>query len=428
MTKKIFLITTFGLILTSCANEPTTRGNGSSYSATRAVEVVEGETQTYPRIALIIGNNNYQKNRKLTNAVPDARAMRDFFTHKGFRVVYAENADKNTMKSKINEFMSGLDKKSVSVIYYSGHATQDRSKDTGRITNYILPINDTTLDTVTDYDRDAISMNYILSKADDINHGLNIAMLDACRTSIGRGGGSIQNISAEGVYLVYSTASGTTASDSGQFRKSFLKYAQNSVELHNIFLGVKRDLIKTGQKPIINDETNGEVFYFSKPQPKPIEKPRVIERIVYRDRPTSRVNSEKLKVKSGWNPKIYRGLRSYSKNSTNTVKDNYTGLVWQKEDDGVKRNWENAKEYCSNLSLDSYSNWRLPTMEELYYLGDMTKVKPAIDTNYFDIENSYYWSATTYKNDSSGAWGVFFGLGSGNWGRKSDKGLALCVR
>ena len=102
--------------------------------------------------------------------------------------------------------------------------------------------------------------------------------------------------------------------------------------------------------------------------------------------------------------------------------------MWQKEDDGVKRNWENAKEYCSNLSLDNYSNWRLPTIEELYYLGDMTKVKPAIDTNYFDIENSYYWSATTYKNDSSRAWLVDFKSGDDSWHLKSYKVLALCVR
>jgi len=419
MTKKIFLITTFGLILTSCANEPTTRGNGSSYSATRAVEVVEGETQTYPRIALIIGNNNYQKNRKLTNAVPDARAMRDFFTHKGFRVVYAENADKNTMKSKINEFMSGLDKKSVSVIYYSGHATQDRSKETGRITNYILPINDTTLDTVTDYDRDAISMNYILSKADDINHGLNIAMLDACRTPIGRGGGSIQNISAEGVYLVYSTASGTTASDSGQFRKSFLKYAQSSMKLNDIFLGVKRDLIKTGQKPIINDETNGEVFYFSKPQPKPIEKPRVVERIVYRDRPQSVANSNE------W----ITPTESICKNNGGKIDKN-----------GCKANWNNANKICK------LSGGVLPTKEKLNKIitdcgGILTSDFRSRDAQKNSENNNYhscykakgfssyaYWSATTTISDYSDAWLVDFTSGYNGHYSKTIEYSIRCVR
>ena len=46
------------LLLTSCMNSPT-RGGGSSNYATRDVEVVFGDEQTYPRIALVIGNNNY---------------------------------------------------------------------------------------------------------------------------------------------------------------------------------------------------------------------------------------------------------------------------------------------------------------------------------------------------------------------------------
>jgi hypothetical protein len=440
MTKRLFFITTtISLLLTSCVSEPVTRGSGSSsYSATRAVEVVDGDEQTYPRIALVIGNNNYQRNRRLTNAVPDARAMRDFFGAKGFRVVYAENADKDTMNSKINEFMGGLGKKSVSVIYYSGHASQDKSRDSGKITNYLVPINDSTLTSVTDYDRDAISMNYILNKTDEINHGLNIAMLDACRTPIGRGGsGSIQNIGAEGIYLVYSTASGATASDSGQFRRSFLKYAKQPLKLTDIFGAVKLDLRKEGQRPSIQNDAVG-VFYFSKPNPKPVvtptppPKPQIVERIVYRDRPSTQITTPRvttpIREKGAWNPLIYRGKRSYTKNSTNTVKDNYTGLIWQKSGSSNKMKWSDAKGYCSSLSLDGYSDWRLPTEEELYYLADRTKYKPAIDTNYFSVKSKWYWSATGYKNDSSSAWVVDFDDGGGSWGKHSSTNYALCVR
>ena len=113
---------------------------------------------------------------------------------------------------------------------------------------------------------------------------------------------------------------------------------------------------------------------------------------------------------------------------SNTVKDNYTGLIWQKEDDGVKRNWKDAKRYCRNLSLDGYSDWRLPTMEELYYLGDITKIKPAIDTNYFSVKNSWYWSSTTYKNDSYGVRGLDFEYGNDAWVNKLSKNFVLCVR
>jgi hypothetical protein len=90
--------------------------------------------------------------------------------------------------------------------------------------------------------------------------------------------------------------------------------------------------------------------------------------------------------------------------------------------------WSDAKGYCSSLSLDGYSDWRLPKQEELYYLADRTKYKPAIDTNYFDIKSSWYWSATGYKNDSSSAWIVYFGNGDDSWDKHSLTNFAVCVR
>ena len=229
---------------------------------TRAVEVVDGDTQTYPRIALVIGNNNYERGNTLVNAVSDARAMRDFLRDRDFRVVYAEDADIATMRKKVDEFMAGLSKKSVAVIYYSGHASQDKSRMyNGEMTNYLIPIDNARLTTITDHDRMALSLNYLLSKADEINHGLNIAMLDACRTSIGKGSRPIKNFGATGVYLVYATASGVTASDNGRFRESFLKHANSSLKLSDIFLKVKQDLRNMAQRPSMIDDTNGEPFF-----------------------------------------------------------------------------------------------------------------------------------------------------------------------
>ena len=131
-------------------------------------------------------------------------------------------------------------------------------------------------------------------------------------------------------------------------------------------------------------------------------------------------------LKSKWNSKIYRGERSYSVNSTHTVKDNYTGLIWQKEDDGVERTWDDAVSYCHDLSLGGL-RWRLPEQKELYYLGDIKRYNQAIDTKYFKLKSSWYWSNTTYEDDSSNAWDVFFNGGNGNWRSKTDTYYVLCV-
>src|SRR3989338_5085700 len=80
--------------------------------------------------------------------------------------------------------------------------------------------------------------------------------------------------------------------------------------------------------------------------------------------------------------------KSFTDNGNGTVTDNDTGLMWQKEDDGVTRTWESAIIYCEGLSLGSYSDWRLPNIKELESITDATKDNPAIDTTYFPNTNS----------------------------------------
>ncbi len=44
------------------------------------------------------------------------------------------------------------------------------------------------------------------------------------------------------------------------------------------------------------------------------------------------------------------------------------GLTWQQSDDGVYRTFVEAEEYCSNLSLVGYNDWRVPMLSELRQL------------------------------------------------------------
>ncbi|NEW59926.1 caspase family protein [Sulfurovum sp. bin170] len=309
----------------------------SQAETTRAVEVVDGDTQTYPRIALVIGNNNYERGNTLVNAVSDARAMRDFLRDRDFRVVYAEDADIATMREKVDEFMAGLSKKSVAVIYYSGHASQDKSRMyNGEMTNYLIPIDNARLTTITDHDRMALSLNYLLSKADEINHGLNIAMLDACRTSIGKGSRPIKNFGATGVYLVYATASGVTASDNGRFRESFLKHANNSLKLSDIFLKVKQDLRNMAQRPSMIDDTNGEPFFFTQPS-QSISTPIVEPQVVYRDRPQEVISvPAPIVVAQTYSDKWITPTESIC--SSNGGKINKNGIC--------EAEWNNANKIC----------------------------------------------------------------------------------
>jgi hypothetical protein len=53
-----------------------------------------------------------------------------------------------------------------------------------------------------------------------------------------------------------------------------------------------------------------------------------------------------------------------------TVLDTKTNLMWASKDNGESINWSNAKSYCENYRGGGYSDWRLPTQEELAGLYD----------------------------------------------------------
>jgi hypothetical protein len=53
-----------------------------------------------------------------------------------------------------------------------------------------------------------------------------------------------------------------------------------------------------------------------------------------------------------------------------TVIDTKTDLMWAAKDNGSEITWENAKSYCENYRVGGYSDWRMPTQNELASLYD----------------------------------------------------------
>ncbi|QRN86878.1 DUF1566 domain-containing protein [Clostridia bacterium] len=87
---------------------------------------------------------------------------------------------------------------------------------------------------------------------------------------------------------------------------------------------------------------------------------------------------------------------SYTDNGDGTVTDNVTDLMWQ-QDPGEKLTWPEAVELLDEFNeeaLGGYSDWRIPTIKELYSLvqfSGLTRTSsdtsiPYIDTDYFEFE------------------------------------------
>ncbi len=125
------------------------------------------------------------------------------------------------------------------------------------------------------------------------------------------------------------------------------------------------------------------------------------------------------------------GGDSRFKRINGVVKDNYTKLMWQTSDDGIKKNWYEAKKYCEELKLKGYNDWRLPTIDELMSIIDKNKYAPAINTKVFKCRNAYYWSSTETNNKKEkrvDARGISFKNGFNITYFKDYKDYVRCVR
>jgi hypothetical protein len=90
-----------------------------------------------------------------------------------------------------------------------------------------------------------------------------------------------------------------------------------------------------------------------------------------------------------------------------TVKDEITGLTWQKTHKTSPVYWAESQNVIDSLNgqnYGGYNDWRLPTIKELYSLWNAGTGWPYIDTNYFDLNYSsenelshaIFWSSDKY--------------------------------
>ena len=117
-----------------------------------------------------------------------------------------------------------------------------------------------------------------------------------------------------------------------------------------------------------------------------------------------------------------------------TVKDDETGLTWQREVPATSYTWANAGDYCQTLSLGGFSSdWRLPTKIELETLIDrrVPSPGPTIDSTAFpSTPAEWFWSATPNVNPVSTlfVWCVDFNNGRSDDDARHHTNRVRCVR
>jgi len=242
----------------------------TAYADNRAVKIKSNSQNSEQRVALVIGNNNYRGVlSKLSNPINDAKSMKDILQQRGFRVIYSEDTTKREMRDSLNRFYSAIKKGGVGMFYFSGHGIEVDGQ------NYLVPV-DAKIEAKSDTEFEAIALNRITKRMQNMGNRLNIIVLDACRNdpfsrSIGTGG--LAKVEPIGMFVSYATGAGSVASDGragghGLFTESLINHMKQGLDLRDVFQLTRAEVYAKSNKkqfPAIYDQTINGRFYFTQP-------------------------------------------------------------------------------------------------------------------------------------------------------------------
>ncbi|WP_244483479.1 caspase domain-containing protein [Mesorhizobium sp. 1M-11] len=125
------------------------------------------------RVALVLGNSQYQHAAALPNPVRDAKAMAERLQTLGFEVVSGFDLTKQQTQSTVAQFAKQVRGADIALFFYAGHGLQVSGK------NYLLPI-DAALEDETSLDFEAVAVDFVLRQMSR-ETSIRLVFLDACR-------------------------------------------------------------------------------------------------------------------------------------------------------------------------------------------------------------------------------------------------------
>lgn len=168
------------------------------------------------RVALVIGNGNYQQSDlpKLPNPPNDAEDIAKVLRSFGFEVIERKNQTLEGMNRAIAEFGSRIGGSDAALFYFAGHGIQLKNQ------NYLIPVN-AKIESEASVPYQGVNINQILDEMDNAKSSTNIVMLDACRNNPITGkfrSGRTRGLATpgalpKGTVIVYATDPGNVASD-----------------------------------------------------------------------------------------------------------------------------------------------------------------------------------------------------------------------
>jgi hypothetical protein len=207
------------------------------------------------RVALVIGNSQYDNLGTLKNTKNDATDIARALTDLGFSTKLVLDASEQTLRREFRGFSARSENATVAVVFYAGHGAQVAGE------NYLLPVDLDVPNREADIQISAIKVADLVSS---IKSSVKIVFLDACRDnpvlfrSMARGRGSYvkglaaitvessTNEAGSGVFVAYATDAGNIAGDGkgnhSPFSEALLRHIREPLSIDDMFSLVTRDV------------------------------------------------------------------------------------------------------------------------------------------------------------------------------------------
>lgn len=210
------------------------------------------------RLALLIGNANYEGPSRLLNPVKDVDSLSLAFQELGFETMSFHNLDFPNMNRALSIFGKRLQKAKdmdeyvVALFYYSGHGVQVNGD------SYLIPINDA-ITGEEDVVFEAFNLKRLYRKLDRIQSDVNVVVVDACRNNPfenrfaqgkrtlfpnTKNGMGMPSEQPNNILIAYSTSPSQVAMDgkgvNSPYVREMLKQLQSPVSVEKLFKNVRR--------------------------------------------------------------------------------------------------------------------------------------------------------------------------------------------
>ncbi len=186
------------------------------------------------KLALVIGNSNYQHISKPIYPAHDAKVIKEALKAQDYDVLEAYNLDRANLKATIRDLYKYLPQYKTLVVFYAGHGLEVNG------VNYLVPT-DANARAAIEVEDHCVKLDYLFARIDNPDIA-KLVVLDACRNNpfsdIRGEGNGIARIhhQKKNTKIIFSTASATTVKDDNPFAEIFAQHIRQGGCIENILL------------------------------------------------------------------------------------------------------------------------------------------------------------------------------------------------